>query len=112
MYFRYARQALHDLAEGRRAIHDVQDLSRGALRIAVTPTFTTYLVGPLVDALHGRYPDVSLSVRVAKSIEARATLNRRATNARQLYPRIATAATSGRSSVPPTSDVVGSSIAA
>lgn len=31
---------------------------------------------------------------------------------RQLYPRIATAATSGRSSVPPTSDVVGSSIAA
>ena len=62
VYFRYARQALHDLAEGRRAIHDVQDLSRGSLRIAVTPTFTTYLVGPLVDAFHSRYPDVSLSV--------------------------------------------------
>jgi len=63
VYFRYARQALHDLAEGRRAIHDVQDLSRGSLRIAVTPTFTSYLVGPLVEAFHGRYPDVSLSVR-------------------------------------------------
>ncbi|AQQ37766.1 MULTISPECIES: transcriptional regulator CynR [Burkholderia] len=63
VYFRYARQALHDLAEGRRAIHDVQDLSRGSLRLAVTPTFTSYLVGPLVEAFHGRYPDVSLSVR-------------------------------------------------
>ncbi|CAB3750076.1 hypothetical protein LMG29660_01137 [Burkholderia puraquae] len=63
VYFRYARQALHDLAEGRRAIHDVQDLSRGSLRIAVTPTFTSYLVGPLVEAFHGRCPDVSLSVR-------------------------------------------------
>ncbi|KWZ31499.1 transcriptional regulator CynR [Burkholderia anthina] len=63
VYFRYARQALHDLAEGRRAIHDVQDLSRGSLRVAVTPTFTSYLVGPLVEAFHGRYPDVSLSVR-------------------------------------------------
>ncbi|MBR8235231.1 transcriptional regulator CynR [Burkholderia sp. AU42008] len=63
VYFRYARQALHDLAEGRRAIHDVQDLSRGSLRVAVTPTFTSYLVGPLVEAFHGRYPDVSLSMR-------------------------------------------------
>lgn len=54
VYFRYARQALHDLAEGRRAIHDVQDLSRGSLRLAVTPTFTSYLVGPLVEAFHGR----------------------------------------------------------
>ncbi|MBR8207485.1 transcriptional regulator CynR [Burkholderia cenocepacia] len=63
VYFRYARQALHDLAEGRRAIHDVQDLSRGSLRLAVTPTFTSYLVGPLVEAFHRRYPDVSLSVR-------------------------------------------------
>ncbi|MGS0895616.1 transcriptional regulator CynR [Burkholderia stagnalis] len=63
VYCRHARQALHDLAEGRRAIHDVQDLSRGALRLAVTPTFTTYLVGPLVEAFHARYPDIALSVR-------------------------------------------------
>ncbi|AKU95711.1 Cyn operon transcriptional activator [Labilithrix luteola] len=62
VYLRYARQALHDLAEGQRAIHDVHDLSRGSLRVAVTPTFTTYLVGPLVEAFHGRYPNVALTV--------------------------------------------------
>jgi len=41
----------------------VGDLSRGTLRIAVTPTFTTYLVGPLVEAFHGRYPNITLNVR-------------------------------------------------
>lgn len=39
---------------------------------------------------------------------ARVTLNRREATVRQLYPRIATAATSGRSIVFPTSDVIGS----
>ncbi|MBN3818827.1 transcriptional regulator CynR, partial [Paraburkholderia sp. Se-20369] len=63
VYFRYARQALHDLAEGRRAIHDVHDLSRGSLRVAITPTFTTYLVGPLVAAFHARYPEIALTLR-------------------------------------------------
>ncbi len=63
VYLRYAQRAAQELQEGRRAIHDVSDLSRGTLRIAVTPTFTTYLVGPLVEAFHRRYPNITLSVR-------------------------------------------------
>lgn len=63
VYLRHALQASQALQAGQRAIHDVSDLSRGALRIAVTPTFTTYLVGPLVETFHGRYPNIRLTVR-------------------------------------------------
>lgn len=63
VYMRYALRAAQELQEGKRAIHDVGDLSRGTLRVAVTPTFTTYLVGPLVEAFHGRYPNITLNVR-------------------------------------------------
>ena len=63
VYLLYARRALQDLDEGRRAIHDVADLSRGALRVAVMPTFTAYLVGPLVRAFHDKYPNVTLTIR-------------------------------------------------
>jgi LysR family cyn operon transcriptional activator len=63
VYARYARKALQDLEEGRRALHDVQNLSRGALRIAITPTFSTYLIGPLIKAFHDRYPNITLSVK-------------------------------------------------
>lgn len=63
VYLRYALRAAQELQEGQRAIHDVGDLSRGTLRIAVTPTFTTYLVGPLVETFHRRYPNITLNVR-------------------------------------------------
>ncbi|MGH8452234.1 transcriptional regulator CynR [Pseudomonas sp.] len=63
VYLRYALRAAQELQEGKRAIHDVSDLSRGTLRIAVTPTFTTYLVGPLVEVFHRRYPNITLNVR-------------------------------------------------
>jgi len=62
-YLQYVRRASQELREARRAIHDVSDLSRGSLRLAVTPTFTTYLVGPLVEAFHSRYPEITLNVR-------------------------------------------------
>lgn len=62
VYLRYARQALRNLEEGKQAIHDVDDLSRGSLRVAVTPTFTAYLVGPLIAAFHQRYPNITLTV--------------------------------------------------
>lgn len=55
-------RAAQELREGKRAIHDVGDLHRGTLRIAVTPTFTTYLVGPLVEAFYSRYPNITLNV--------------------------------------------------
>lgn len=63
VYLQYARRASQELREARRAIHDVSDLSRGSLRVAVTPTFTTYLVGPLVEAFHARYPRITLNVQ-------------------------------------------------
>ncbi|GAA2930956.1 transcriptional regulator CynR [Streptomyces thioluteus] len=61
-YLHHARRALRDLAAGERAVHDVQDLSRGHLRLAVTPTFTAYLVGPLTAELHSRHPGITLTV--------------------------------------------------
>ncbi|WP_350558306.1 transcriptional regulator CynR [Psychrobacter sp. CAL346-MNA-CIBAN-0220] len=63
VYARYAHRALQDLEEGRRALHDVQNLSRGALRVAITPTFTTYLIGPLIKEFHNCYPNITLSVQ-------------------------------------------------
>lgn len=62
VYLRYASRAAQELQQGQRAIHDVGDLSRGSLRIAFTPTFTTYLVGPLMEAFHRRYPNITLSL--------------------------------------------------
>lgn len=59
----HARRVVRDLDAGRRAIDDVADLSRGALTLAVTPSFTAYLVAPLVTAFHARHPGVALSVR-------------------------------------------------
>ncbi|GAK25760.1 transcriptional regulator CynR [Serratia liquefaciens] len=61
-WMRYARLALQDLAAGARAIHDVATLERGNLRLAMTPTFTAYLVGPVIDAFYRRYPGVSVSI--------------------------------------------------
>ncbi|AYM14288.1 transcriptional regulator CynR (plasmid) [Agrobacterium tumefaciens] len=63
VYLQYVRRASQEFLEAKRALHDVDDLSRGSLRVAVTPTFTTYLVGPLVEAFHSRYPSISLNLR-------------------------------------------------
>ena len=63
VYAGYAHKALQDLEEGQRALHDVQNLSRGALRIAITPTFTTYLIGPLIKVFHNLYPNITLSIQ-------------------------------------------------
>ncbi|WIX77157.1 transcriptional regulator CynR [Amycolatopsis carbonis] len=72
-YVRHVRAALRDLDSGERAVHDVQDLSRGHLRLATTPTFTSYLVGPLAAELRTRHPGVTLTIeeRAQDEIEAR-----------------------------------------
>ncbi|MGJ6121472.1 transcriptional regulator CynR [Mycolicibacterium sp. Y3] len=56
------RRALRDIAAAERALHDVQDLSRGHLRLGVTPTFTAYLVGPLAADLQARHPGICLTL--------------------------------------------------
>lgn len=63
VFLRHARRALDDLDAGKRAIHDVQDLSRGSLRLAMTPPFTCFLIGPLVEGFNARYPGITLNVR-------------------------------------------------
>ncbi|MFJ9410223.1 transcriptional regulator CynR [Streptomyces sp. NPDC101393] len=62
-YVHYARRALRELAAADRAVLDVADLSRGHLRLAMTPTFTAYLLGPLVQELRKAYPGITLEVR-------------------------------------------------
>ncbi|PTR28987.1 LysR family cyn operon transcriptional activator [Rhodococcus sp. OK519] len=62
VYIDHARRALRDLDTAERAVHDVQNLSRGHLRLGVTPTFTAYLVGPLTAELHTHHPGISLTL--------------------------------------------------
>ncbi|OKH99783.1 transcriptional regulator CynR [Streptomyces sp. CB02923] len=62
VYTDHARRALRDLAAAERAVHDVQSLSRGHLRLGATPTFTAYLIGPLTAELHTRHPGISLTL--------------------------------------------------
>ncbi|KMN51000.1 transcriptional regulator [Chromobacterium violaceum] len=59
----HARRALRDLDAGRRALHDVATLQRGQLRLAMTPTFTAWLAGPLLARFHRRHPGIALTVR-------------------------------------------------
>jgi LysR family cyn operon transcriptional activator len=53
---------LVELEAGKRALHDVKDLSRGSLRLAMTPTFMAYLVGPLVRDYAARFPGIHLQI--------------------------------------------------
>ncbi|MFJ9818647.1 transcriptional regulator CynR [Streptomyces sp. NPDC101151] len=62
-YVHHARRALQELSAAERAIHDVADLSRGNLRLAVTPTFTAYLIGPVAGQLQAHHPRISLSIK-------------------------------------------------
>ncbi|MDP1323921.1 LysR substrate-binding domain-containing protein, partial [Klebsiella pneumoniae] len=61
--FIYARRVLQGLAEGQRALNDVEDLQRGTLRVAMMPTFTTYFMGPLAAAFYLRYPNITLDIQ-------------------------------------------------
>ncbi|MBD9601445.1 transcriptional regulator CynR [Pseudomonas sp. PDM10] len=61
-YIECARRVLVELEAGKRALHDVKDLSRGTLRLAMTPTFMAYLVGPLVCDYVARYPNIHLQI--------------------------------------------------
>ncbi|MGW2592082.1 transcriptional regulator CynR [Streptomyces sp. NPDC001515] len=74
VYLAHARSALRDLAAAERAVHDVTDLSRGHLRLGVTPTFTAYLVGPLAAGLHTRHPGLTLSLTEATQDRVEAAL--------------------------------------
>ncbi|HWH85887.1 MAG TPA: transcriptional regulator CynR [Pseudomonas sp.] len=61
-YIECARRVLVELEAGQRALHDVKDLSRGTLRLAMTPTFMAYLVGPLMRDYTARFPGIHLEI--------------------------------------------------
>jgi LysR family cyn operon transcriptional activator len=63
VYSRHARRALVELTAGKRAIHDLRDLSRGSLRVGLTP-ITDYLTSPLLENFSSRYPAISLNTSV------------------------------------------------
>jgi LysR family cyn operon transcriptional activator len=74
VYIEHARRAVREFEAARRAIHDVEGLERGALRLAFTPTFTTYLVGPLAQAFYARHPGVLIDIKVLAQVEMEAAL--------------------------------------
>ncbi|MEW8202586.1 MAG: transcriptional regulator CynR [Candidatus Thiodiazotropha endolucinida] len=59
VYISYARRALGELDAGKRAIQELQDLSRGSLSLGMTP-ITDYLAAPLIDRFNKRYPGISV----------------------------------------------------
>lgn len=61
-YIECARRVLVELAAGKRALHDVKDLSRGTLRLAMAPTFMAYVLGPLVRDYISRFPNIHLEI--------------------------------------------------
>ncbi|MEB0090253.1 transcriptional regulator CynR [Pseudomonas sp. CCI4.2] len=73
-YIEYARRVLRELEAGKRAIHDVKDLSRGTLRLGMTPTFMAYLVGPLLRDFLALYPKVQFEVFELSMIDIEARL--------------------------------------
>jgi LysR family cyn operon transcriptional activator len=62
VYLLHARRAFGELNTAQRAIHDLQDLSRGSLRLGMTP-ITDYLTAPILDAFNANYPGISISTR-------------------------------------------------
>jgi LysR family transcriptional regulator, cyn operon transcriptional activator len=60
VYLRHARRALVELEAGTRAIHEVQDLSRGSLRVGMTP-ITEYLTTKLLENFVISHPGIVMS---------------------------------------------------
>jgi len=60
IYLQHARRAWGELDAGTRAIQDVQDLSRGSLRLGWTP-ITDLLTCSLLENFNSRYPGITLS---------------------------------------------------
>lgn len=60
IYLHHARRAYGELDAGTRAIQDVQNLSRGSLRLGWTP-ITDYLTCPLLQKFNSLYPGITLN---------------------------------------------------
>lgn len=61
VYLHHARRALGELDAAKRAVHELSNLSRGSLRLGMTP-ITDYLTTPLLEQFNARYPGIALSM--------------------------------------------------
>lgn len=59
-YLYHARRACCELEAGSRAVHDVQNLSRGSLRIGWTP-ITDFMTCTLIERFHIAYPGITIT---------------------------------------------------
>lgn len=57
----HAKLCLQHLHAGARAIQDVGALHLGVLRCAAPPTFSLYLIGPLMGRFHALHPGVAVN---------------------------------------------------
>lgn len=57
----HAKLGLQQIHAGARAIQEVGALEQGVLRCAAPPTFTPYLVGPLISRFQELHPGVAVS---------------------------------------------------
>ncbi|NLS04137.1 transcriptional regulator CynR [Rhizobium sp. P32RR-XVIII] len=73
-YIGHAARALREFDAGKRAVHDVRNLDRGDLRLAFTPTFATYLIGPLTHLFLSTYPNITMTVDVLAQMDIEAGL--------------------------------------
>lgn len=60
IYVRHARRAWGELKAGTRAIHDVQNLDRGSLRLGWTP-ITDHLTCCLLENFNNNYPGITIN---------------------------------------------------
>lgn len=68
-YLRHAERALAELEEATRAVHDVEDLSTGSIRLGVTHGVAGYLLAPLLQRFRASYSGVAFTVRVSAQAE-------------------------------------------
>ncbi|MBR1222451.1 transcriptional regulator CynR [Bradyrhizobium sp. U87765 SZCCT0131] len=68
-YLERVGRALRELDEGARALRDVEDLSAGTVRLGITPTVGTYLIGPVSRRFRASYPNIMLSITVSSHEE-------------------------------------------
>lgn len=59
-YVHHARRAMDELDAAKRALSELEDLSRGYLRLGMTP-ITEYLTTSLIDEFNARYPGITVS---------------------------------------------------
>jgi DNA-binding transcriptional LysR family regulator len=63
----HAQRVLKALHDGRDAIHSLQELQLGLLRLGAAPTITTYVLPGLLKEFRLRYPQLEVSVHTEHS---------------------------------------------